>query len=223
MYVHEVSKEIADLFVREKHYSRRQGFFRKAFGLMEHGCVVGTAVFGEPPLQVVKHCFTDRTFPLLELVRVVVQTDTKNAASFLIGNSLKLLDQPSAVVSYADSSWGHCGIIYQATNWFFCGSTVSHDSLYLVNGERIHPRTLAARGITNPKQWAKDNGIETIAPSPKHRYVYLCGNKYHKRDMLAKLKWPIHPDYPKTEKSRYDDGPRLVVSAPIDLLGRDLA
>lgn len=223
MYVTTIDKATADAFVKNKHYSRRQGFFRFAFGLIEDGMVAGVAVFGEPPLQVVKHLFTGRTWPLFELVRVVVQSRTPNAASFLIGNALKQLEAPCSVVSYADSAWGHCGIIYQATNWLFCGSTVSHDSLYLIDGERIHPRTLAARGITSPKQWAKDNGIEMVAPLAKHRYVFLCGNKYQKRDMRAALKWPVIEGYPKAPATRYDDGETISIKAPEDAQGRDLA
>lgn len=221
MRVERVNKAVADLFVKNKHYSRRQGIFKFAFGLIEDYHVVGVAVFGEPPLQVAKHAFADRDFPLLELVRVVVQTPTKNASSFLVGGALKQLPQPCGVVSYADSSWGHCGIIYQATNWLYTGATVSHDHLYLVDGERIHPRTLAARGITSPKEWAKANNIETVPPSEKHRYVFLCGNKYQKRDMTAKLRWGVCPSYPKTAHSRYDDGEKLIVPW-VDSQGRHL-
>lgn len=212
MIVLPTDKPTADAFVRSKHYSRRQGFFRSAYALCEGDKLEGVAVFGEPPLQVAKHAFRDRDFPLFELVRVVVQTKTANAASFLVAGALNALPKPCAVVSYADSAWGHCGIIYQATNWLYAGSTTSHDCLYLIDGERIHPRTLASRGITNPKQWARENGIETVAPSPKHRYVFVCGDRRQKKSMLARLKWELVAAYPKSEHTRYDDGARLEIA-----------
>lgn len=118
------------------------------------------------------------------------------------------------MVSYADSEYGHCGIIYQATNWQYTGSTVSHDHLYLVPGRgRVHPMTLRDEGITNPKEWARQNGLETVKPSPKHRYFTLLGNRYQKAAMAAKLIYSPMP-YPKAPKVTYDDGPRLTVPAP---------
>jgi hypothetical protein len=141
----------------------------------------------------------------------VVQTKTKNAASFLVGNSLKQLDRPSAVVSYADMEMSHCGIVYQATNWIYTGATKSHDHAYIVDGVRVHPMTLRDKGITNPKQWAKENGIETVKPMEKHRYFFLNADKYKKRNMLSNLSYPVIPAYPKCEKSRYDDGEEIVM------------
>lgn len=207
MEVVKIDKSTADTFVKNKHYSRRQGFFKEAFGLVEGGKIMGVCVYGIPPLQVVKHAFTDRDFEFYELVRLVVQSETPNATSFLVSTSLKMLSkQPCAVISYADTFWGHCGIIYQATNWYYIGATKSHDSLYVVDGERVHPRTLAARGIKSPAKWAKENNIERIPPKEKHRYVYFIGTKREKKSMKRKLKYEIKDEYPKCEQSRYDDG-----------------
>src|SRR5690606_12620781 len=131
-----------------------------------------------------------------ELSRLVIQSKTKNAASFLVGNSLKLLEpKPCAVVSYADMQQHHCGIVYQATNWIYTGSTVSHDKLYLVDGVKTHPMTLRDRGITDPVRWAKENNIQTIKPAEKHRYFYLVGTKIDKRNMLSKLNYSVIKEY----------------------------
>lgn len=211
--IEEIGKREAELFVKAKHYSRRASVFWAGFSLVEDGHVVGVVVYGQPSPPVQKHAFKDRNFRLYELARLVIQTPTKNAASFLVGNSLKLLEQPSAVVSYADSEQSHCGIVYQATNWLYTGSTVSHDHLYLVDGVRTHPMTLRDRGITDPKRWAKENGIQTVKPFPKHRYFFLCGNKKQKREMRDALVYPVIAEYPKCDQRRYDDGPQLVLPA----------
>lgn len=208
-----ITKTLADTFVTNKHYSRRASIFWAGFGLVRDGYVEGVVVYGQPNPPLSKHAFRDRDFRLYELSRLVIQTDEKNAASVLVGRSLQMLEQPCAVVSYADSEWGHAGIVYQATNWLYTGATVSHDHAYVVDGKRVHPMSLRDRGITNPREWARINGVQTAPPMPKHRYFFLCGNKKDRKKMLAKLRYPIVPEYPKTPKQTYDAGARLVIAA----------
>lgn len=157
-------------------------------------------------------------FVSMNYVGLVVWSKTKNATSFFIANSLKLLyrklGEPFAVVSYADSEYGHAGIIYQATNWIYTGATKSHDKAYIIDGKRIHPMTLRDRGITNPTTWAKENNIEMVKPEPKHRYFIFVGDKRSKKKMLHKLKYPIVNEYPKCVQKRYDTGPDIYISVP---------
>lgn len=212
MTIEPITKKQAERFVLEKHYSHRASIFWHGFGLIESGYIVGVVVYGQPSAAVQKHAFVDRDFLFMELSRLVIQTSARNAASTLIAGSLALLPSPSAVVSYADTEHNHCGIVYQATNWLYTGATKSHDHAYVVDGKRVHPMTLRDRGITNPKQWARENGIETIAPMLKHRYFFFNGNRTEKRGMRAKLKYPILRPYPKMNQERYDDGPEIIVA-----------
>lgn len=211
MKVERITKKAADVFVKSKHYSRRPSIFWDGFGLLIDGAIEGIVVYGQPSPSIQKHSFRNRDFKLYELARLVIQTDARNAASMLIGSSLKMLDRPSAVVSYADSLYSHCGIVYQATNWIYTGSTKSHDHLYLIDGELIHPMTLRDRGITNPMKWSRDNGIKTVAPMPKHRYFFLNGSKSDRKRMLDSLQYPVITPYPKCDQNRYDDGDRITM------------
>lgn len=214
MRVTKIDKSTAEKFVLEKHYSHRAPIFWSGFALIEDEFITGIAVYGQPSPQIQKHAFKDRNFRLFELARVVVQSKTKNAASFLVGNSLKMLEpRPCAIVSYADMEYNHCGIIYQATNWIYTGHTISHDKAYIVDGKRTHPMTLRDMGITNPTKWARDNNIDMIKPMRKHRYFYLVGTKKQKKEMLAKLTYEVTKEYPKCDQIRYDDGPLLAVKA----------
>lgn len=142
MRVIPLSKKDAEYFIVSKHYSKCAAVFWAAFGLEIDGTVQGVVIYGQPSPPIQRSAFQDRDFRLYELGRLVVQTNTKNAGSFLVGRSLQLLQQPCAVVSYADSAWGHCGIVYQATNWLYTGATVSHDHLYLIEDKKVHPMTL---------------------------------------------------------------------------------
>ncbi len=207
-----LDKQTCEKFVLQKHYSKRASIFWAGFGLIEDDKIVGVAVYGQPSPPVQKFAFKDRDFKLYELSRVVIQTRTKNSASYLVANSLKMLDKTCAVVSYSDMEFNHCGIIYQATNWIYTGSTVSHDHVYIVDGKRTHPMTLRDKGITSPKKWAKENNIKTVKPFKKHRYFFINGDKRAKKDILKRLKYPIVKRYPKCDQSRYDDGPDLNIN-----------
>ena len=177
MRVIKISKSICNEIITKKHYSHKPSIFWAGFGLIEDNKVTGVCVYGEPSPAIQKYAFNDRDFQLYELSRLVVQSKTKNAASFLIGNSLQMLKSPCAVVSYSDTEYNHSGIVYQATNWLYTGSTTSHDHLYLIDGVRTHSMSLRDKGITSPKTWAKDNNIQTVKPFPKHRYFQFVGDK----------------------------------------------
>ena len=208
----EATKAQCEPFILHKHYARRKCIFWKGYALVEDGAIQGIAVFGQPSPPIQRYAFADRDFRLYELARIVVQTRSKNAASFLIGGALKMLEpKPCAVVSYADMEQSHCGIIYQATNWIYTGSTLSHDKAYIVNGERLHPTTIRDRfGVTDPTRWAQENGHEMLPPHKKHRYFYLIGSKTQKRNMLKSLKYPVIREYPKCDKAMYDDGEQII-------------
>lgn len=210
MRVIKTDKKICDEFVSKKHYSRRPPIFWAGFALVEDGAIQGVCVFGQPSPPIQRHAFKERDFRLYELTRLVVQSKTKNASSFLVANALRMLEpKPCAVISYADSEQGHCGFIYQATNWLYTGATISHDKMYLVDGKRTHPMTLRDKGITDPTRWAKENGVETVKPFPKHRYFFFVGSKAQKSRMRSLLAYPQISEYPKQDPCRYDDGPIL--------------
>ena len=215
MKVIPIDKRTADTVVYLKHYSHRPSIFWQGFGLVENDLLMGVVVYGQPSPPIQKHAFKDRDFRLFELSRLVVQSETKNASSFLVATSLKMLDpQPCAVVSYADMEQNHCGIIYQATNWLYTGATKSHDKAYIVDGLRTHPMTLRDRGITDPTRWARENGIETVPPMDKHRYFTFSGNKRDKRRMRSLLNYDVIDTYPKCDQVRYNDGGFIKIEAP---------
>ena len=194
-----------------KHYARRKPMYQFSYALVdENKYVQGIVVYGRPPVQIEKSVFKEsinKEYKVYELNRLVIQTTEKNAASFLIGNSLKMIPKNNIVVSYADSNMNHCGIIYQATNWIYTGSNKAHDCEYIVNGKKMHPKSITERfGITAIGKWAKENNIETIKPKEKHRYFFINADKKTKSEMIKKLKYPIINKYPKCDKQMYDAG-----------------
>lgn len=107
----------------------------------------------------------------------------QNTESKLISESINLLPKEVyLVVSFADPSHNHRGIIYQATNFYYCG--MSNPSMMLVDkdGTKFHVRTIGSykrrhpelRGLTN-KEIMEKYGWTYCESAGKHRYVYLRG------------------------------------------------
>jgi hypothetical protein len=218
--VERIPKKLAQTVVEAKHYSRRLGIFWEGFGLYQDGALLGVCCFGQPSAPIQKHAFRDRDFRLYELTRLVVEAGVPNGASTLIAGALRQLAvRPAAIISYADSAHGHCGIVYQATNWLYTGAVKAHDSLYLIDGVPTHPMTLRDKlGVLDPTAWAKANNVETIPPMEKHRYFQFVGTTAQRKAMLTRLAYPVLPIYPKRDKVTYDAGPSIAA-----LTGEDLA
>ena len=110
------------------------------------------------------------------------------------------------VVSYADTAWGHVGYVYQATNWLYTGMSAKRTDTYQPDG--LHPRAYNKNNHSNLKQ----------TRSPKHRYVYLVGDKRKRKEMLKELNYPVIKEYPKGDSIHYDTHNPIPVKA-IKIIG----
>ncbi|MEL0099720.1 MAG: hypothetical protein VW907_09205, partial [Opitutae bacterium] len=113
------------------------------------------------------------------------------------------------VVSYADTEQGHIGYIYQATNFLYTGLSAKRSDWKVKGKEHLHGTTIAdeSRGHVNRAEWMRNKYGDDfyLKPRPlKHRYIYFCGNKKQRREMLKSLCYEIKP-YPKGKSRRYDD------------------
>lgn len=212
------TKSTCNQLVASRHYKRKLGIFWEGFALVHTGRVYGVVCYGQPSAPIQRSAFSDRDFRLYELTRLVIQTETKNAASYLISESLKMLScKPCAVISYADSDMGHCGIVYQATNWLYTGMVNPHDCMYEYQGEVLHPQTLRDRlGVTSPTKWAKENNVKRIVMGGKHRYFKLVGTRREVASMRDRLKYEVIKSYPKCKKSHYENGQFNQIIVPTD-------
>lgn len=195
--------------IRSHHYSKRTALTQFAFGLFGESSEMEAAVtFGRPSSpQVARSLIPSKREIVLELNRLVVVKPSENCASRLVGPALRLLPTPVVVVSYADRGQGHVGYVYQATNFLFAGESRPHDSEYIVDVKRVHPRTLAARGITAPREWARANGVMFVPIEPKYRYVWFRGrNRRETAELRASIKWVIGLPYPKGDIPRRNKG-----------------
>jgi len=195
-----------DLVVKN-HYLHRKCPCSQAFGLFEKGStmvdlfsnerILGCVVYGTPCSSSLRKgvCGVDESFNVLELVRLWIEDGTpKNTESFLIGNTIKLVDK-EIIISYAEIAQGHLGIVYQATNWIYTGLSAKRTD-WNIEGISKHSHTLADK-YTSEEIKEKYGDKFTLVPRPrKHRYVYFNTTKKRKKELLEKLKYKIEP-YPK--------------------------
>ena len=123
------------------------------------------------------------------------------------------LPKPSVVVSYADTSQGHHGYIYQATNWIYTGLSAKFKD-YAVKGlEHMHHSSIEDsvgrydenKNINKHELLRKKYGDRLYMKERprKHRYFYFLGNKKEKALMNQNLQYKVEP-YPKGNNKRYD-------------------
>lgn len=193
-----------------KHYAKRAAPVSFAFGAYENGVLLGVVTYGLPasrPLCVglMGETWADR---VLELNRLCCDS-RKNLASMLVGQSLRQLPAPTAVVSYADTGVGHIGYVYQATNFLYTGLSARHVDYVVEGREKDHGRHLGRTGGYDKlvEVYGADK-VKVIQRPRKHRYVYLVGDKRQRRAMQSSLRYTIEP-YPKGESQRYDAGGEL--------------
>lgn len=179
-------------FILHVHYARRIPCIQYAYGLFEEEILMGIVTYGKPasPFLCKGVAGYDNRHLVIELNRLVVVTNTMNASSFLVGQSLKQLPNGLFVVSYADTGKGHVGYIYQATNFVYTGLSVKYNDLFL---DGKHSRHLDVC----------KNACEKRPRSRKHRYITFTGKD--KKSMRNMLLYPVLP-YPKGETHRYDTG-----------------
>ena len=142
-----------------------------------------------PPLCIVV-CGTECKDMVIELNRLCLLNNKKNEASYLVGQSLKLLPKPRCIVSYADTQQGHAGCIYQASNFFFTGTTKARTDMAGKDGK--HSRHHLG------------DRTNRVYRSAKHRYVTFIGNKKQKKKYLKLLNYPILTTYPKNSGGTND-------------------
>tara|TARA_Y100001963_G_scaffold57761_1_gene80848 strand:- start:195 stop:896 length:702 start_codon:yes stop_codon:yes gene_type:complete len=201
----------------KKHYARRLPNIYYAFGLYDNlNLLQGVCSFGRPMSHTlisgaVNGLYQDN---FLELNRLVINEGLeKNVLSFFVSGCLNKLPKPLIVVSYADTSQGHHGFIYQATNWIYTGLSAKFKD-YAVKGlEHMHHSSIEDsvgrydenKNINKHELLRKKYGDRLyIKERPrKHRYFYFLGNKKEKEIMNKNLQYKVKP-YPKGDNKRYD-------------------
>lgn len=190
-------------FLLEIHYAKRIPSISYAFGLFSREKLIGVVTYGTPPSPTLRAGLagTENKDYVLELNRLCLKYNRKNEASFLVGRSLKMLPTPSIVISFADTSQGHLGVVYQACNFTYHGLSAKRTDWKIKGREHLHGQTIADefRGVKNRAKAIREKYGDDfyLAPRPrKHRYIYIVGNKRDKKKLFKEIRYEQKP-YPK--------------------------
>ncbi len=171
-------------FLLNIHYAKRIPSISYAFGLFYNEQLVGVITYGTPPSSPLRKGIAGTNYAahILELNRLCLKYNNKNEASFLVSKSLKLLPKDKIIVSFADTSQGHVGTVYQATNFKYFGLSAKRTDWKIKGMEHLHGQTVAdmSRGKEDRAQYMRDTFGENfyLADRPrKHRYIYITGKK----------------------------------------------
>jgi hypothetical protein len=204
--VQQITRAMCSRFILCIHYAKRWPSVSLAYGLIRDGVLVGVITYGTPPSAPLRRGLAgdEYTKCVLELNRLCLRDNLKNEASMLVGRSLRMIEGNHIVVSFADTAQDHIGIVYQATNFLYCGLSAKRTDWKVKGKEHLHGQTIADefRGVKNRAQAMRDKYGDDfhLAPRPrKHRYVMMVGDKRFKKKARAALKYKTEV-YPTNTK-----------------------
>jgi hypothetical protein len=146
--VKKIDCKTAKDYIRKNHYSHGcHNGPSPCYGLFENNNLIGVLMFATPCSENVRASVFGKEHKdsVTELHRLhILDVTPKNTESWFISRCLKLLknDKPNikAVITFSDSTEGHNGTIYKATNAYRIGQTGSATFFIDETGRLRHPR-----------------------------------------------------------------------------------
>lgn len=146
------------------------------------GLIEGCVHWLPPTKPAAKSVADEQWRDVLSLSRmVVVPGAPKNACSFMLAQSVKLIKQQGrwkALVTYADSRVGHEGGVYRAAGWAYFGKTSATPAwIDPTTGKQV--ATLSTK--TRTKTRMLELGYEMVGKFYKHKFVRYLDRDLHLR------------------------------------------
>jgi hypothetical protein len=171
-------------FVENWHYSKNVNglTISHCFKLLDTtDTLIGAMIYGKIAMANVWKKYADSESDIIELKRLCCIDNTpKNTESFFIGSTLRYLKKHTTikkVISYADSFYGHEGVIYKASNFDFIGKT-SNGRFIIYNDKRYHDKTIRTKYKGKIKPFAQriiealESG-EATYQNTGGKYIYM--------------------------------------------------
>lgn len=196
--------ECSDLLLNV-HYAKRWPSISHAYGLFREGALQGVVTYGCPPSAPLRRGVAGDAYikHVVELNRLALYQNRKNDASLLISRSLRLMRLRGnyIVVSFADTSMGHVGVVYQAAGFGYHGLSAKRTDWKVRGMEHLHGQTVADefRGQPNRASLMRQKYGERfyLKPRPrKHRYIKVIGSRGFRAHAQRAIKYP-REEYPK--------------------------
>lgn len=161
-------------FVEQYHYAKGASRTRVYLhGLYDKdGYDLHGVVWWLPPTRAAAETVNrDRWRQVLGLSRMAIAPDVpKNACSFLLGASTRIIKQDNrfvSLVTYADEAEGHTGGVYLSCGWTYAGRTGRSPIWKDYNGRRVHLQSTFSRTTAEMIEL----GYTRTGWSAKHKFV----------------------------------------------------
>ncbi len=150
-------------------------------GLFRDETPVGVIVFALPPRETCKRYGVSVCW---ELARLFIEdSEPKNTETWFVSRAIRWVkvtrSEVECLVSYADPSVGHSGVIYRAGNWIADGRTDQERKSprcdYEADGKRYSRRGHIPEGLV----------ITRVPRVSKFRFVYWMDRNHEKRRVEA--------------------------------------
>ena len=171
------SYDAAKYAVKHWHYSCSLPCSKTArLGVWEDDKFIGAVIFAWGANRHLAGEYKLKMIETAELCRVALANHS-TPVSRILSIAVKMLkrEMPGIrlIVSYADLNHGHCGKIYQASNWIFVGETGKEAGIML-NGKLTHRRTINSKYGTSDIGWLRkrvDPFARRHEGKPKFKYL----------------------------------------------------
>jgi hypothetical protein len=195
--IQKIIPKLAKEYIHANHYSHgSHNGPSPCYGLFDMDKLIGVIMFATPCSENVRASVFGKEYKdnVIELHRLhILDVTPKNTESWFISKAFKLFkqDRPHtyAVLSFSDTTEGHSGVIYKATNAYEIGTT-GKATFYLDQDGRLrHPRQ-CGENITKEK--AQELGWTPVKRDSKNRYLWLLPrNKGHKKELIRLCKYKL--------------------------------
>jgi hypothetical protein len=200
LHIHPLPMSITKQVLEYNHYLHSlPGSTKLTFGIFNSNKLAGSLALGVGPNNA--HSLVEGATPddCLTLTRLWLSDElppnSESRVISLVTRSLRKHTSVKFILTYADPSWNHVGIIYQASGWLYTGLSSAMPLYDLGDGIPRHSRSVAQVFGTHSIDYFTKNGVtvKLVSQEPKHRYLYFLNNEWRSR-----LRVPVLP-YPKKE------------------------
>lgn len=173
------TRPLAELrdFICANHYAKGcANTATERFGLIKSGKLVGAALW-MPPTKVCAQTVHPEWKMVLSLSRLALaESEPCNAESLFIGAMIRQIKRARrwvALVTFADQSQGHNGVIYKATNWTYVGLTKPEPRWVDRSGAQVSRKATKSR----TKKQMEELGYRMDGKYSKHKFVMVLHSR----------------------------------------------
>ena len=188
---------IAKHIVRSHHYLHSlPGGTCLAFGVLAAGSLLGVVTLGVGSTNAHRLVDGAKREDCLALTRLWLSDQLpSNSESRVLGIVIRSLRRHTSLkflVTYADPSQGHVGVIYQATGWLYTGLSQPTPLYDIGDGRASHSRSFSQAYGTRSARYFAGEGmkIKKVPVTAKHRYVLFLDLEWKSRLRVPVLAYP---------------------------------